>query len=146
MTRDSEHFGSRRAVDWAESETYAQAMASNSPDGDKVLAQSAECDRSSARILNDVASKEWLMSATEERICTLTERENGLLLKWKWKRWAIKRSCRNGQYAGAIDSTRAVAAGVNCVENQNSRRLCLCFWCLGIVCVYLFRYKQKRCY
>lgn len=108
MTRDdSEHFGSRRAVDWAESETYAQAIASNSPDGDKVLAQSAGVDPSSARILNDVASKEWLMSATE-RICTLTERENGLPSEMEMEAWAIKRSCEMDEYAGAIDNAHGL--------------------------------------
>ena len=40
-------------MDWAESETYAQAIASTSPDGDKVLAQSAGVARFQRRMLND---------------------------------------------------------------------------------------------
>jgi len=104
MTRDDgEHFGGRRAVDWAECESYARAIESTSPGGDDVLAQAAGISASSARSLGNAVSKEWLMSATE-RISALTERENAPPSEMEMESWAIKRSCEMDEYAGAIDS------------------------------------------
>lgn len=96
----------RRARDWAESTRFLQHILELNESRARDDAHAAGISLEVAQLLDDLVSREWLLTATEE-LCKL--KSNGSFARpsaQEMETWAIQRSCEMDTFMGSLGSAR----------------------------------------